>query len=273
MHLSRRTSEKKAQLKLALVVGAGALLYLGLALRNVLKRRDDKETNVSGSTSDYSPATGVLMAAVVNGQAFTPDFSDVTLPDGTVISVGNETLKLNGLRMPVSWPDTIEIGKKFGWVAPSKQIADAIYAAAPTKTVFHSLVTASDPASGGEKMHTYEFVRKYNADVDSQLASQGYESGLQSGAEKYWLLDERLGETVAATGKTAAVNYGAWDANGNVLQSRGGRHDVNYPGDYSQLLRPIQRYGKDKNGNKVDLLDWMVANDNVPRAFADLFKV
>lgn len=273
MPLSRRTAEKKAQLKLALVVGAGALIYLGLAVKNALsRRRDEKDVNVSGEHSDSSPATGVLMAAVKNGQAFTPDFTDVTLPDGTIVSVANETLKLDGLRMPVSWPDTIEIGKKFGWVAPSKKIADAIYAAAPTKTSFHSLVTASDPESGGEKMHTYGFVKKYNADVDGQLAAKGYSSGLQSGAEKYWLLDERLGETVAATGKPAAVNYGAWDAAGNVLQSRSGRHDVNYSGDYSQLLRPIQRYGRDKNGNKVDLLDWMVANDNVPRAFADLFK-
>lgn len=269
---------------LAYLAGAGALAYLApkayrLAAAMLTSRGGRTGTPV-GAASDSTPATGVLASAVANGQAFTPDFVSVTLDDGTVISVGADMLKLDGLRMPVSWPDTIAIGKKFGWVAPSKKIADAIYAAAPTKTSFHSLVT-SDPTSGGEKMHTYEDVRKYNADVEGQLATARaagtYAAGaglsaLQSGAEKYWLLSPRLAETVKATGAAAAVNYGAWDANGKPLQSPGAVHDVNYVGDYSQLIRPITRYARDAGGNKIDLLDWMVSNDNVPRAFADLFK-
>lgn len=261
----------------ALGLGGAALVAYGThKLRELHSRRVHREDTfrappgfrVAGDDS----AVGVMAQAVRDGAFTEPAFVDVPMGDLT-LSVGTDTLKKDGLRLMVSWPETIEIAKTYDWIAPSKKIADAVYAAAPTKTSFHSLVTASDPESGGAKMHTLEFAKRYNADVDAQLAAKGWDSStLQSGAEKYWILSPRLAETVKATGAPAAVNYGDWDASGKPLQSPGAMHDVNYPGDYSQLFRPISRYARDAQGNQVDLLDWMVTNDDVPQRFADLFK-
>lgn len=264
--------------------GAGVLAYGAKHLRTLHSRRKHREDTfkISGlggarrvagmRVGDTDSAVGVMAQAVRDGAFTQPAFVDVPLGD-LMISVGADMLKKDGLRLMVSWPETIELAKARGWIAPSKKIADAIYAAAPVKTVFHSLVTASDPASGGAKMHTLDFAKRYNADVDSQLSAKGWDSGtLQSGAEKYWLLSPRLAETVKATGAPAAVNYGGWSGQGTPLQSPGAMHDVNYPGDYSQLYRPIQRYAHDAQGNQVDLLDWMVENDSVPSRFADLFR-
>lgn len=260
--------------------GAGVLAYGAQRLRTLHSRRKHREDTFKvmgrANVGDADSAVGVMAQAVRDGAFTQPAFVDVTLPSSSgdlTISVGADMLKKDGLRLMVSWPETIELAKARGWIAPSKKIADAIYAAAPVKTVFHSLVTASDPASGGAKMHTLDFARKYNQDVDSQLSSKGWDSGtLQSGAEKYWLLSPRLAETVKATGAPAAVNYGGWSGQGTPLQSPGAMHDTNYPGDYSQLYRPIQRYAHDAQGNQVDLLDWMVENDSVPSRFADLFR-
>lgn len=261
----------------AIVLGVGgAVAYAAKHLRTVHSLRKHREdtfplvprTNVSGEDS----AVGVMASAVRDGAFTQPAFVEVPLGD-LMVTVGADMLKKDGLRLMVSWPETIELAKTHGWIAPSKKIADAIYQAAPVKTSFHSLVTASDPSSGGAKMHTLDFARRYNADVDTQLAGKGWDSNtLQSGAEKYWLLSPRLAETVKATGAPAAVNYGGWSAQGTPLQSPGAMHDVNYPGDYSQLYRPIMRYAKDAQGNQVDLLDWMVANDSVPARYADLFR-
>ncbi len=258
----------------AVVLGAGGLAAYGArhlrALHSRRKHREDTFPVGGMHVGLADSAVGVMAQAVRDGAFTQPAFVDVPLGDLT-ISVGTDMLKKDGLRLMVSWPETIEIAKGRGWIAPSKKIADAIYAAAPTHTAFHSLVTASDPSSGGEKMHTLDFARRYNQDVDSQLS--GWDgTTLQSGAEKYWLLSPRLAETVKATGAPAAVNYGGWSAQGTPLQSPGAMHDVNYPGDYSQLYRPIARYAHDAQGNQVDLLDWMVANDSVPAQFADLFR-
>jgi len=295
-------SKKRPFLIGAAVLGAGAAAaYAATKLRELHSRRKHREdTFPLGSALRRSPgvsqmpvnckfirgqrvcgpgvgvgdsdsAVGVMAQAVRDGAFTQPGFSDVQMGDLT-LSVGNDALKKDGLRLMVSWPETVEIAKSHGWIAPSKAIADAIYAAAPVKTAFHSLVTASDPESGGAKMHTMAFAQKYNDDVNKQLVAKNWDSTmLQSGAEKYWILSPRLAETVKATGAPAAVNYGGWDANGKPLQSPGAMHDINYPGDYSQLYRPIMRYATDSQGNQVDLLKWMVENDSVPQHFADMF--
>lgn len=238
------------------------------------------EAHAAGTSE--TQATGLLAAAVQNGTYEAPTYVPVTLPDPAgdlTMMVGADMLRVTApdgtlIRGPVSWPDTIAIANTLGGIAPSKRIADAIYAAAPIKTVFHSLVTASDPESGGAKMHGLPFAERYNTDVDSQIATQNGTPGtsFSSGAEKYWLLHPRLSETVAATGQPAAVNYGAWNANGAVQQTVGGRHDINYPGDMSQLFRAIQRYATRADGTRVDLLTWIEQNDGVQSEFTNLFR-
>lgn len=225
-------------------------------------------------------ATGMLVKAVRAGAFERPQWVKVPMGDLT-LTVARDALRADsgaGLaRLPVSWPDTIEIANQEGWIAPSKKIADAIYASAPIKTAFHSLVTVSDPESGGAKMHGLPFAWKYNRDIDGQIAKaiasgKGNADGLVSGHEKYWILHPRLKETVASTRRPAAINYGGWTANGIAQQPPGGRHDIDYPGDYSQLYRPVQRYAERADGSKVDLLDWIEENEGVPRTFTNLFR-
>lgn len=263
-------------------IAAGAAGVAGLVykLRDHLhakKHREDthtifKQTHVKGIES----AVGIMAQAVRDGRYVPPEWVQIPYGDLTV-TVGADMLKVDRqdgqkLRMMVSWPETQEICKTIGCVAPTQKLVDAIYAAAPVKTVFHSLVVKSDPESGGAKMHSMEHALKANADVDEQLAAKGWDgSTLQSGAEKYWLLSPRLTENSPHSGKPAAINYGARDKNGKALQPPSAAHDINYLGDSSQQIRPIARFATDKAGNKVDLLD-VFAQEGIPAQYLDLFR-
>lgn len=223
-----------------------------------------------------TPATGLLAKAVLEGTHHEPTWVEIPFEDMT-ISVAADALTADvdgrALRLMTSWPDTIAIANKLGTIPASKRIADAIYAAATKKTAFHSLVTASDPASGGAKMHTVEFARRYNDDVDAQLA--GVAAGtLVAGHEKYWLLSSRLAELSPHSKQPAAINYGAWTKDGKVQQPESAAHDIKYPGDYSQLYRPVKRYAtRTSDGARIDLLDWIETHENVPNAFTSLFRM
>ncbi len=228
-----------------IAVGSAALLYARRASAKVGSFGPSPRTSTGGRGDN---ASGLLLQAVKSGTIEPIRWAKIPMGDLT-LTVAADALRApvggDSLRLFASWPETIEICREIakdsgGCIAPSKQIADAIYATAPTKTAFHSLVRPDDPESGGAKMHTIDFVKKYNADVDAQIAAKRGGDGLVSGHEKYWILHPRLSETVRSTGRPAAINYGAWDASGNVLQSPGGRHDIEYVGDYSQLVRPVQ---------------------------------
>lgn len=265
---------RRRHVKIVAALGAAAA-----AIAGVITWKRKMGSVIVGDVGAIDRATGILLRAVETDTHEPPKWSNVTMGDLT-LTVATDALKAPAgdsiLRLPVSWPDTIAICRKLGCVPPSKKIADAIYAAAPIKTAFHSLVTANDPESGGVKMHGLPFAKRYNADVDKQIADaiaaeKGDEWSLVSGHEKYWLLSPRLAEAVKATGRPAAVNYGGWDASGKPQQSPGARHDVDYEGDYSQLLRPIQRYATRPDGSKVDLLD-LIEEDGVSRRFTDIFR-
>jgi len=185
-------------------------------------------------------------------------------------------LSVDGRRLGVSYRETIEIAKLLGGdvIPATKKLVDAIYAAAPIKTAFHSLVTASDPDSGGTKMGSDEFASKYNADVDRQIVAKGGTplESFAAGHDKYWLLHPRLAEKIKATGLPAAINYGGHEAGGKPQQSVGGRHDVEHM-DYSQLFRPVKRYAmRLSDGSKVDLLAWAETEEGVPSRFTEPFK-
>jgi len=227
-------------------------------------------------------ATGVLVGRVRDGEQEPIQWVDVPGPDGMTVTVASDDLRATtpwssgkALRLPTSWPETVAIARSLsaqlgeGVIVASQRLADALYAAAPVKTAFHSQVTASDPDSGGWKMHSADATLKYNADVDAQVAGR---SGLVAGHQKHWLLHPRLAETVKATGKPAAVNYGAWTSAGKVQQSPGAMHDVDYGGDTSQLFRAVKRFAKAGDGSVVYLLEWMERAESVPRRFTDLFR-
>ncbi len=175
--------------------------------------------------------------------------------------------------------------------ARARRLAAAIYKAARTKTVFHSLV--HDVKVDSPKMATEEFIGLYNQDVDAQLA--GTQPGmLVGGHDKYWILHKRLDKKAndaalddlnaraTAAGKDPpaqkpypdppSVNYGGWTSEKKPPQQEaGGRHNDGHV-DYSQVFRPIQRWAMKSDGTRVDLLEWIEQNEGVPTRFTDLFR-
>jgi hypothetical protein len=246
----------------------------------------EEEVKMGGPTGDM--ATRALAQAVHDKSHVPVQWADIPGPDGMTITVATDDLMATPgwsdgpLRLPSSWPEHVAMARDLsaqlgvGVIVASQKIADAIYDAAKANgvtTAFHSLVTPNDPDSGGWKMESADFAKKYNADVNKQVSDKGGAGGkVIAGHQKHWILHRRLSETVKATGRPAAINYGGWDANGRPQQSPGGRHDIDYAGDYSQLFRAVKRMAKAADGSPVDLLAWIEQNENVPRLYTDLFR-
>jgi hypothetical protein len=238
-----------------------------------------------------SPAAGIL-ARAVRDRAYEPiKWVDVPGPDGMTMTVGADMLKASAegsvLRLPVSWDETKTIARKLSehvgedLIAPSKRLADAVYAAASVKTAYRSPVYKS--ASGATMgITTIEDSQKYNAGIDKQIAAKGGAVGdFHSGAEKYWILDARLSpdvnkEFLSRTGLPApsepmAMNYGGWADNGKPQQNVGGAHNYGHS-DISQLYRPWKRWAKGKDGSRIDLLAWIEQNEKVSPTYTAAFK-
>lgn len=237
--------------------------------------------------------TDGLLAAAVQDQTYdTINWVDTTGPGGLTITVAADLLKASTpdgalLRLPASYDEDIQIAKNltsqlgFGVIVPSQQIADAIYRNATVRTNYNSLVMAP-----GDSLHmqSVDFSKKYNADIDDQIAKAlngpPAANTLVSGAEKYWILHERLDPKKNADFMSrsdmqpaypqVALNYGGWK-NGVTLQTVGGQHNYEHT-DYSQLFRPIKRWAVDASGNPVDLLAWIEQNERVPSQYTDAFR-
>lgn len=252
-----------------------------------------------GAVQRGPKATGKLLP-ILRARTNEPiQLVDIPGPDGMTITVGKDNVKGdagNGRpdRLIGGWLEMIEADKLLSQqigqpvIAPSKRIVDAIYAAAPIKTVFHSQVTA-DPASGGAAMHELPALKKQNDDLDQQIRAAGGDpaTSFSAGGDKYWMLSPLLakrdgdrfhgrdtGEDALHPGthRPVVVNYGGHDARGHAQQMEAAAHDADYPGDSSQAKRVVLRYAKGRNGERVDLLDWIEQNENVPRRYTDLYR-
>lgn len=232
--------------------------------------------SVSGSQVD-----GLLLAAIKGGTFEPIVWSKVESPDLDLrfwVAADAVRAPVDGkmLRLGITYKDTVEALQSLGgglYMPATKRMVDAMYKSAPIHTVFHSLVTA-DPDSGGIKVRSIDYARRYNADVDKQIADKGGEPGksFAMGHDKFWILHPRLAEFIKDTGQPTAVNYGAFDAAGRPQQGVGGRHDILFL-DESQNLRPVKRWGERlSDGMKVDLLEWAERNEGVPARFTEPFR-
>jgi hypothetical protein len=232
-------------------------------------------------------AGGILLRNVQAGSYEAPQWVDVPLGD-MIVTVASDNLKsspdgvLPAIRLPVTWFETVSIAQLLGaslgedMIAPSQKIVDALHAAASIKTSF--------PSQGTGAMMALATSQSYNRDVDQLIAKKGAAPGdgaLISGHEKYWILHPRLSQAVndatlranglPLVGPNPAVNYGAWDTNGRIIQTVGGRHNSAHY-DESQLYRPTKRWARKSDGTKVDLLVWIEQSESVPSEFTDLFR-
>jgi hypothetical protein len=171
-----------------------------------------------------------------------------------------------GVRLPVSYAEAMAICRELECVAPTQEIADAMFAQAKAQLNFVPLVrTAADSA----KMTTVDFTLRFNDGVEKQLSTCDRSAGgLIAGAWKHWLLHPRVVER-------GAVNYGFWDKSKKPpkpIQSPGGQHDAAHY-DYSQLLQPVKRMARRAaTGEEVDLLDYIASHDRVPAPHLQRFR-
>ena len=218
---------------------------------------------------------------------------DVPGPDGMTMTVGADMLKApvpDGtiVRLPVTWDETKSIARMLSeqlgedLIAPSKLLADAVYAAAPIKTTYISPVKRL-PSGATLGISTIEDAKAHSANIDRQILRKGGSTtgDFHSGAEKLWLLHERLDpdvnkEFLARTGLPAptepmAMNYGGWNDSGKPQQPVGGAHNCVHA-DVSQLYRPWKRWARGKDGARVDLLKWIEKKERVKPEYTAAFK-
>jgi hypothetical protein len=215
-------------------------------------------------------AGGLLLAAFEAGQTEDILWTDVTVDD-LIVTVASDAMKAplgdaTGVRLPVSYTETVSICTRLECVAPTQAICDAMFAQAKAQLGLVALVhTAADTLS----MDTVAFVQKFNDGVEAQLRAKPVEPGeLIFGAWKLWILHPRIVEK-------GAVNYGFWDLTKHPpspVQTVGGQHDASHY-DYSQLLQPVKRLARRAGtGDTVDLLEYFEAHDQVPAAFLDPYR-
>jgi hypothetical protein len=224
-----------------------------------------------GAPAPGSKAGGLLTAAFQGGLLDEITWVDVTVND-IVVTVASDAVKaplgdVPGVRLPLTYTETIAICKAMGCVTPSLLICEAMLAQAKAKLLAVGLVQTADDAN---RMDNVEFVLEFHTRVEAQIASHQVAPGdLLFGAWKLWILNERLGDPTVP--QLPAINFGFWDGS-KWIQNVGGKHDASHY-DYSQLLQPVKRTAREaSSGNAVDLLDWFEQVEHVPSKYLDPYR-
>lgn len=214
---------------------------------------------------------GLLLAAFHAGKAEPLTWVDIPCGDLT-ITVAQDAMKAAvgdtpGVRLPVSYLETIELCRLLGCITPTKEMADAMFLHAAAQLNFVPLV--QKPADSA-KMMTIEFALKFHAGVEKQLAvAKPAPGSLVFGAWKLWILNPRIVEM-------GAVNYGFWDKSKKPpapIQTVGARHDAAHY-DYSQVFQPVKRMAKDRaTGQPVDLLDYLASKVKIADKLLEPYRL
>lgn len=146
--------------------------------------------------------------------------------------VAAEALSVQGMRIPVDVVDAYQILLTMGAILPTREIVDAMWAAADRKLVVEPMDTTS--------MQTWGKARAWNKRMG------GIGTTLSEGGAKHWILGQPA--------PNGAINYGLRKPDGSVWQSPGRVHNDTYY-DETQLLQPIMR-GAIIGGVTIDLLDY-----------------
>lgn len=196
---------------------------------------------------------GLLLRAVLAGEHVPPTWADVTLPGGLTVCVATDALRARvpesttPIRLPASYAETIAICRALGCLPPTRDISDAVWAAAAVHVAPRGLVMNARDAM---QMATVAFSVRHNAGIEEALRGANYpeipDGSLVADVGKDWLLDNALGVH-------GAVNYG-WRVDAHhMLQPLGDTHNAAH-WDYSQVFRAVKREAR-LDGEAVDLLD------------------
>jgi len=217
-----------------------------------------------------SPAGGLLVRAFEAGATEALAWVDVAAGPLTV-SVAADAMKAPllgdaGVRLPVSYKETVALCRALGCVAPDRATCDAMFAQARPQLDHVGLVAT---AADAKHMREVGFALKFHRRVEARLAAATRDPGAPVfGAWKLWILHPWLA-------KRGAVNYGFWDTSRRPpapIQSPGARHDAAHY-DYSQLFQPVKRVARrTADGAEVDLLDELGRDGRIPKRFLDAYR-
>lgn len=217
-----------------------------------------------------SPAKGLLVDAFHSGATEPLAWVEVKVRD-LIVTVAADAMKAPllgraGVRLPVTYAETVALCRALGCVAPDVAICDAMFAQAAAPIGYVGLVKNQDDA---KRMRTVDFALRFNERVEAKIAAHAIPDGaLVFGAWKLWITHRAL----AARG---AVNYGFWTFSTKPptpIQTPGSRHDASHY-DYSQLFQPVKRMARKADGGAViDLLDEFARIDRVPSKFLDAYR-
>lgn len=250
----------------------------------------------SGARPLDAPAGGLLLAAVNAGEAIVPEWRPVTIGDLTIEVTADALMApvtmqatwkegaeanaeygafiaLDGvergatfttpLRLPVSYEETIQIARKLGAVALTKEWWDAAWSAADVKIEPVILGASSRMGSLGYSLARTRF-------VNAQGARPGV---IVRDAGKGWILSPRLDVT-------GAVNYGMIATKpikvgdivkqpGEAIQSPGAKHDPTHY-DNSQVCYLVRREVR-RGSEKLDALD-VLEKAGIARRWLDVYR-
>jgi len=218
--------------------------------------------------SGSQKAGGLLLSAYRSGAA--EGLAWIEIPFGDlIITVATDAMKgpvgdLQGVRLPVSYNEAIELCRELDCISPTKEIADAMFTHAATQLACVPLVrTAADST----KLMDLDFTLRFHGEIEKQLAEKGAPaSGLAFGAWKLWILHPRVLEK-------GAVNYGFWGPNKQPIQTPGGQHDARHY-DYSQLFQPVKRLARNRDtGEVIDLLEYLAQRYRASEKLLDPYRL
>ena len=214
-------------------------------------------------------AGGLLISAFRSGK--TAPLSWVEIPCGDLlVTVANDAMKASvrghdGVRLPVTYNEAVELCRELECVSPTQEMADAMFAHA----VQLNFVPLVQKAEDSLRMMTVDFTMKFHEGIERQIADAKPSPGaLVFGAWKLWIVHPRIIER-------GAINYGFWDKSKKPpmpIQTVGGRHDAAHY-DYSQVFQPVKRLAKDrKTGQQVDLVEYLTNKAKIPAQYADRYR-
>lgn len=220
--------------------------------------------------SESSPAKGLLVDAFHQGATEALSWVDVKVRD-LIVTVAADAMRApllgrGGIRLPVTYAESVELCRALGCVAPDVAICDAMFAQAAARIGYVGLVKTDEDE---KRMRTAGFALRFNERVEAKIAAHPVAPGaLVFGAWKLWIMHRALANR-------GAVNYGFWDFSKKPpqpIQTPGSRHDASHY-DYSQLFQPVKRLArKAAGGAAVDLLDEYARVDRVPAKFLDAYR-
>lgn len=263
----------------ALVRATRSTEPLRLVSSNIAPKRNDANLEMQRSTASkvkdaattairQGSAGGLLLQAIRDNAVEPAEWIDVVVGD-IIVKMARDAFKApiagKSTRLPVSYADTVEVCRRMNCIAPTKDIVDAAYRECnpfegndSRRLVFTGLVRSEADYA---RMGSIDFAERFSRSIDKQLEAKP-RAGVICGPWKYWILHPRIVER-------GAVNYGAFDLAGLPIQTVGGRHDASHF-DYSQLLQPVQRAARMRDGRPIDLVDYFISK-GLPRSYVEAF--